>query len=406
MPVIFYSVSGEGMGHATRSQVIIEHLISKGNKVAIFSYDRAYKYLKEIFSGNKNVLEVVEITGINYIYEKNEFMIGKTIARESRKTRAFVFANSSIYVDRILKYSPVIMITDFEPMAAFTARLLKIPLLCIDNINLITKCKVSPVFARSVQIRLVDYLRIFDGSFNFITTVFNLPIKERYKHNTYVTGPVIRKELIAEKVRIQDFILVYQTSRSNDKLFDVLKRTDERFIVYGFNKASKDGNIILKQGGKDFAKDMLSCKAVITNGGFSLISEAVYLKKPIYSVPVKHQIEQEINGYYIQKKGYGICSKEIRVDRLKYFIANLEKFRKNIPDIEINDFEQIDRRIAILKHSYKGQTRAEILLTIKSNYTKTARKISARINTPNIVKLRDAARNRFRRFEKKLFARK
>ena len=55
----------------------------------------------------------------------------------------------------------------------------------------------------------------------------------------------------------------------------------------------------------EFYNDLASAKAVICNGGFTFISEAISLKKPIYSVPAIGNFEQTLNGFYVQKLGYG-----------------------------------------------------------------------------------------------------
>ena len=68
---IFYSICGEGMGHAIRSSVILEHLIKKYD-VYIFSSDRAYKFLSEKFDN------VFEIGGFNTVYENNVVRTKKT----------------------------------------------------------------------------------------------------------------------------------------------------------------------------------------------------------------------------------------------------------------------------------------------------------------------------------------
>ena len=54
---ILYGVPGEGMGHATRSKVIIAHLL-QNHDVQVLSSSRAYKFLNESFG--KDVLIVVE----------------------------------------------------------------------------------------------------------------------------------------------------------------------------------------------------------------------------------------------------------------------------------------------------------------------------------------------------------
>ena len=89
-------------------------------------------------------------------------------------------------------------------------------------------------------------------------------------------------------------MIVYQTSRESEKLVQRLKALkDEEFIVYGFNKNQIDGNLTYKEFNEDeFYDDLSSAKAVICNGGFTFISEAIHLKKPIYSVPAIGNFEQ------------------------------------------------------------------------------------------------------------------
>ena len=71
---IFYSICGEGMGHAIRSGVILEELTKK-HEVYIFSSDRAYQYLDSKFDN------VFEIGGFNTVYENNTVNNTKTFLK-------------------------------------------------------------------------------------------------------------------------------------------------------------------------------------------------------------------------------------------------------------------------------------------------------------------------------------
>ena len=62
---IIYAVCGEGMGHAIRSSVIIEHLTNK-HDVMIVSSDRAFKHLSNKFDNVHN------IGGFNIVYKNNK----------------------------------------------------------------------------------------------------------------------------------------------------------------------------------------------------------------------------------------------------------------------------------------------------------------------------------------------
>ena len=47
---------------------------------------------------------------------------------------------------------------------------------------------------------------------------------------------------------------------------------------------------------------------MVAGGGFSLLSEAVYLGKPVLAVPLRGQFEQMMNARYLDRKGYGMCA--------------------------------------------------------------------------------------------------
>ncbi|MFH1505513.1 MAG: MJ1255/VC2487 family glycosyltransferase [archaeon] len=372
MAVIFYSLAGEGMGHAFRSETIINHLISQGHNIVIFSYERALEYLKKVYGKNKNVLDIQEIVGTNLIYEKNELNLRKTIRREYKKIPPFVFKNLAIFLNRIIKYTPNFMITDGEPFAQIICHYLEIPLICIDNQNLMIRCKLDKRFDKRMMKKVMEHIVQLNGTYIFITTVFDLPIKDKNKKNTYLVGPIVRDYFINAKPVEKDFILVYQTSKSNKKMFNILKKTDQKYIVYGFNKESKDKNLTFKKPSREgFAKNLTECKGVITNGGFTLISEAVTLKKPIYSIPIKKQIEQEINGYYIKKSGLGRCSEEINQIDLEFFLENLEFYKKNLSKVKFkpNDiFDLLDKKVNKLLASYKAPTRLKRIQQITQTY--------------------------------------
>jgi uncharacterized protein (TIGR00661 family) len=65
---------------------------------------------------------------------------------------------------------------------------------------------------------------------------------------------------------------------------------------------------------------LASARAVVTNGGLSLMHEAIYLGKPILSIPVRHQFEQEMNARYLEQYGYGLAAPRIDADVLDAFL--------------------------------------------------------------------------------------
>ncbi len=93
--------------------------------------------------------------------------------------------------------------------------------------------------------------------------------------------------------------------------------------AYGFGREGREGNIIFKKPSLDgFLRDLMSCKAIIANAGFSLVTEALHLGKPYLAIPVNHQFEQIFNAYWLNKMGYGAYWEDLNKERVESFLYN------------------------------------------------------------------------------------
>ena len=70
-----------------------------------------------------------------------------------------------------------------------------------------------------------------------------------------------------------------------------------------------DGNLEFRpRSNEGFVEDLRTARGVVAGGGFSLLSEAVYLGKPMLAIPLRGQFEQLMNARYLEREGYGICA--------------------------------------------------------------------------------------------------
>ena len=137
MARIWYSVFGEGFGHSTRSEVIIEELLKK-HQLLITGFNKSYLYLKKRFPKITHKIE-----GPGFVYDNNEVSIQKTVKEfissfpeNSRKNILHSF-------NLIKKFNPDLIISDFEPTSHYFAYFLKIPIISIDNMSVLSKCKIK-----------------------------------------------------------------------------------------------------------------------------------------------------------------------------------------------------------------------------------------------------------------------
>ncbi len=326
---ILYGVPGEGMGHATRSKVIIDFLLKRNHDVCVVSSARAFQFLNKEFPDR-----VIEIKGFHFAYKNAE--VSKTGTFLLNLKAAAKNLNYNLGKKRLLErsFTPDLVISDFESFSYFFAKLHKLPVISIDNMQVMDRCvldiHITKEEKKNYQLaKGIVNAKVPGCDHYLISSFFEAEIK---KKNTEIVPPIIRQAIQNAIVKRGKHIIMYQTSSSLKTIQECLSQLpDEEFIVYGMNKEAREGRVTYKLfSEKGFIEDLASAKAVIANGGFSFISEAVYLKKPIYSFPIQNQFEQWMNAAYIQKSGFGRHFSCLSADNLKSFIYDLARFEKQL----------------------------------------------------------------------------
>lgn len=346
---ILYGVPGEGMGHATRSKVIIEHLLKEHN-VQVVSSARAFQFLNEAFPGH-----VHEIKGFHFAYKKAQVSKAGTFMLNLKNAPRNLYHNLHKYVQ--LKDNFDLVISDFESFSFFYAKHHKLPIISVDNMQVIDRCDLDIVVPKEERTnfqlsKAIVRAKVPGCKKYFITSFFDAAIK---KKDTVIVPPIVRKAIMNAEPSVGEHILMYQTSSSLSDVKETLAKVPGvKFYVYGFNKDEKDGNVTFKTFSEQgFVNDLASCRAVIANGGFSFISEAVYLQKPVYSFPIRNQFEQFVNAAYIDKLGYGRHFDSLNADHVKAFLYDLDSFRKNLTNYRQEGnkvlFETLDKEIGEIR---------------------------------------------------------
>ena len=345
---IFYSVCGEGMGHAIRSSVILEHLTKKYD-VYIFSSERAYEFLNNKFDN------VFEIGGFNTVYENNVVRTKKTFFKALKANPTNLKEGYNVLYKECKRIKPNIIISDFENYSSMLSKIMNIPLISLDNIHMLTQCEYDyPPNHRADMLtaKAVTKSYILRPKRHIITSFFYPPLK--HPKMTALYPPVLREEIMKLEPVEGEHVLVYQTAESSINLMEELKKLDYKFIVYGFNKDEVDENLTYRSFNEEqIFEDMRTAKAIIVNGGFTMISEAIYLKKPIYSTPAHKNFEQILNGFYVEKLGFGEYHDKLDVKKIENFLENLDKYQENLNKVEPWDNTEIlkDLDLSIEKYA-------------------------------------------------------
>ncbi len=350
---ILYGVVGEGMGHATRSRVVIEHLLTQGHEVHVLVSGRAHAMLSKHFQG------VHRVHGWHLVYEDNVVKKGKTawsnlldLLRE-----APILADAYRQLD---DFVPEIVISDFESWSYVYAKSHHVPVLSVDNMQIINRCAhdddvLEGHKAEFLLAKGIVKSKLPGADRYLVTTFFRPPIR---KERTTLVAPILRPEVLAAHPTKGTHVLVYSSADSAETLEGVLKSfPNVAFRVYGVRRGivaqEIDGNLAHQPFSETgFVDDLASARAVIAGGGFSLMGEAVYLHKPMLSVPLAGQFEQILNARYLQKLGYGLCRESVThadvqelLDRADELTANLTAYHQ---DGNAEVFAEVDRALTEL----------------------------------------------------------
>jgi uncharacterized protein (TIGR00661 family) len=318
------------MGHATRSRVILEELVRE-HEVHIVVSGRAREYLARQFSN------VHRIWGLTINYGGNNVRKFRTVVQNLTGAVTGWPANVRAYFDVLSQFRPEVVVTDFESFSYLAGKALRIPIISLDNIQIINRCEHSPellggwepTFELTRSIVEAKLPRCFHY---LITTFFRPPLR---KERTTLVPPVLRPEVLAAKSEGGEHLLVYQTATTNRSLPEVLKRLGLPTRIYGLRRDLTedlvDENLVYRPFSEaQFIDDLRTARGVVAGGGFTLMSEAVYLHKPLLSVPVVGQFEQVLNALYLQKLNYGRYAPELTEAALEAFLASLKSCESSL----------------------------------------------------------------------------
>jgi uncharacterized protein (TIGR00661 family) len=331
---ILYGVNGEGMGHAIRSAVIIWHLKMLGHKVVATSSGKAAHLLSR-------ECEVIRIPSLLLAYDDAGINYQKTAWLNIRRFASLhVQAIKALDIGTAL-FRPDVVITDFEHFTYFYGRRRGIPVVSIDNQHAISRCKLAKEAVSSDPVafrvaKLVTELIMPRCAHYIVTTFFNAPLLDKYKYGNTTTVPaVLRPSFIGvgDTTSHSGPIVVYQRqfgsvphAGNEEQLCWILNSAPgQRFIVYGRGiRRSCSSNIVFKDfNSSEIVRDLILAKAVICNGGMTLISEALHLGKPVLSIPIQGQFEQMLNAAYVEILKCGRQAPSLNVRVLNEFIADI-----------------------------------------------------------------------------------
>jgi uncharacterized protein (TIGR00661 family) len=324
---IVYGVSGEGSGHSSRARVVLTHLTHKGHEVKVVTYGRGLRNLAPDF-------DLFETVGLHISSVNNRVAPLKTLLTNLQRLPHGHRKLQDLRHKIFKAFAPHVVITDFEPMCAYLAHHYEIPLITIDNQHRLRYMRYAypPQLQNDRQLAIhVIRAMVPKPDVSLVTTFFAGEVKNR---RTFLFPPLLRarvRELIPTN---SDHILVYLTS-GFESFVDLLPQYHrERFIIYGQGDVGHRGNITFKpHSTRGFLKDLAASKAVMATAGFTLMTEALHLKKPYLALPMAGQFEQALNAIFLEALECGVNMAEINPAGIGDFLYRLPEFEQALSSL-------------------------------------------------------------------------
>lgn len=288
---ILYGVQATGNGHISRSREIIRALRETNTVDVIFSGREEYKLVDVESFRPYSVFK-----GLTYKTKKGNIDYIDTVANLD----LFEFSKN------IEEYSKPhdLVISDFEPISCRIAERLDIPSVGIAHQYNLTD----------------DFLpQLVVNSFAPV----DIEIGINWWHFNKSIIPPILPQLHGEKT-VENKIVVYLPWNDIDVYESLTEYDDYTFICYDprFDKVEiRKSNVTINPPNREnFLKDVQSCEGVLSNAGFQLASEVIFLGKKLFVIPLQGQFEQELNAKNLQALNLGMYDITIKSSLFSFWL--------------------------------------------------------------------------------------
>jgi uncharacterized protein (TIGR00661 family) len=329
---IFYGLSGEGLGHATRARTVVEALRDR-HRITLFAPDRAYALLAPLYQGTE--VAVVPIPGLRFGYSRpGKVGLFRTLAVAARYAWGLGPAVRALH-PHFARERPDLVIADFEPLLPRAARERGVPFVSFDHQHYLVVSDLSrlPFWLRQQAALIAPFVRaLYDWQqATVVSSFYKPPLKRRHRDATQV-GVLIRPELQALRPQHDRHLVVYLRRFGSPELLSTLAGSGRQVEVYGLGARPPERSLRFHAiDNRRFLEHLATCDAVVSTAGNQLVGEALYLRKPLLVMPEQRNFEQNLNGFFLEDAGTGWCLRgRLTAGLLGAFLEQTETLRARI----------------------------------------------------------------------------
>ena len=337
MPKIFFSMAGEGRGHATRVRAIVEQLRHEA-QVVLYATGDAHDLLNAAYCDDPDVA-VREIPGLRFHYRGEKLSYFGSVFRQGLPYLAGLPRLICRLARDIRTEKPDLIITDFEPAMPRAARLCRVPFISFDHQHFLVVNDLSelpPLLRFKCWLMSLVVRCYYSGQQRTIVSSFYKPqLKPGYASVDQI-GVLLRPEIQDARPVAGDHLLVYLRRHGPDDVLEALRNCGRHVHIFGLGQRQSEANGRVQYFPVDearFLHDLKTCFALISNAGNQLVGEALYLQKPVLGLSETGNFEQQVNGHFLNQSGGGMSFRveDFQPEVLTSFLERVEEFRANLP---------------------------------------------------------------------------
>jgi len=298
---ILYGVQGTGNGHITRARTMARALADSSIEVDFLFSGRP----RDKFFDMEAFADFRCLRGLTFCWNNGKIdhlrtVLGNNLVRFIQDVRSLDLSDYDL------------VITDFEPISAWAAKMQNKPSIGIGHQYAFSSGQVPTSGHTLLGSMVLKHFAPAQRSIGFHWHHFNGAIL-----------PPMIEPLNHPLTSVEDKILVYLPFENSNRVVDFLRVIKEvNFYIYcDTDQASDDQNIHLRPFHRGaFQQDLASCNGVIANAGFGLLSEAIQAGKKLLVRPMQGQMEQLSNAEAIEKLDIGEVMYEFNLKQLREWL--------------------------------------------------------------------------------------
>ena len=308
MARIVYALCGEGRGHLSRTLAVAGTLRGRGHDV-VFCCGGAAKEALEAGAEHGEPNDVLFVPALGQSVRDNHVNFFETV----RRNLSPVLFKPEIVrglARRLEALQAAVLVTDFEPFSALAAELIGLPTVSLNRQQILTETRPRVPRAHALNAALtagvVRHIAPRRPA-HVVLPSFAPASPPRHPARVSLVPPIIRAAVGAQTPSTGEHIVVYTNHAGAAEVLGALRGLDQPFVLFGFERTTgQDGRLRFKppsEGG--FLDALASSRGVICTAGFTLLSEALYLGKPILAAPNRGSFEQTLNALELTRAGLG-----------------------------------------------------------------------------------------------------